>query len=284
MTTSSALERLDAHVRQWGITVDDVRTTETSLLAVGTRRGQRVVLKVARTEGEEWRCGELVAAFEGHGLVRALEYQDGVALLERLDPGDDLSGLSMRGRDDEATAIIADIIGRMASVRPDVRELKSARDFIPDFQTYRHICDGMMPVGMLETAERVYRELCGTQVDERILHGDLHHYNVLFDSQRGWLAIDPWGVRAEIEYEVGASLRNPIDAPHLLARPEIVRRRLDIFRRRLGFDADRALGWGFAQAVLAALWPTEEGVGIDMRAPFIAAATAMMTLIEGNDR
>lgn len=282
MTINSASARLHAHVRQWGIAVDDVRMTETSLLAVGTRRGQRVVLKVARREGEEWRCGELLAAFDGHGLVRVLEYQDGVALLERLDPGDDLSGLSMRGRDNEATDIIAGIIGRMASVRPELRNIKSASDFIADFRTYRHICDGMMPVGMVETAERVYRELCGTQVDERILHGDLHHYNVLFDAQRGWLAIDPWGVRAEVEYEVGASLRNPIDAPHLLARPETVRGRLDIFQRRLGFDADRALGWAFSQAVLAALWPTEEGVGVDMRAPFIAAATTMMALV-GND-
>ncbi|WP_373298360.1 aminoglycoside phosphotransferase family protein [Paludibacterium paludis] len=28
----------------------------------------------------------------------------------------------------------------------------------------------------------------------RLLHGDLHHDNVLFDSSHGWLAIDPKGV------------------------------------------------------------------------------------------
>ena len=39
---------------------------------------------------------------------------------------------------------------------------------------------------------------------------DLQHYNVLFDSDRGWLAIDPKGVIGEVEYEIGASLRNPV--------------------------------------------------------------------------
>jgi streptomycin 6-kinase len=41
---------------------------------------------------------------------------------------------------------------------------------------------------------------------------DLHHYNVLSDSGRGWLAIDPKGLVGEVEYEVGAAIRNPIDA------------------------------------------------------------------------
>ena len=32
--------------------------------------------------------------------------------------------------------------------------------------------------------------------------------NVRFDSGRGWLAIDPKGVFGELEYEVGAVVRN----------------------------------------------------------------------------
>jgi streptomycin 6-kinase len=94
------------------------------------------------------------------------------------------------------------------------------------------------------------------------------------------VAIDPWGLQAETEFELGASLRNPIDAPALLAEQETVLRRLEIDERRLGLDADRALAWAFSQAVLAALWPTEEGVGVDMRVPFVAAATAMMPLLK----
>lgn len=281
MTARPASERLEEHIRQWDVTVEGIKKTETSLMAFGARRNQRVVLKVARNEGEEWRSGELLAAFNGKGLVRALEYRDGVVLLERLKPGNDLSSLSMNGRDDEATEIIAAIIGRMSSMRASVNGIKSAGDFISEFQKYRHSCDNLMPPDMIDKAEWIFSQLCESQTDVRLLHGDLHHYNVLFDSQIGWVAIDPWGLRAEIEYEIGASLRNPIDAPDLLAKTDTVIRRLEIYERRLGLDAHRAVRWAFSQAVLAALWPTEEGVGIDLRAPFIAAATAMMPLLGG---
>jgi streptomycin 6-kinase len=108
---------------------------------------------------------------------------------------------------------------------------------------------------------------------------EIFHYNVLFDAQRGWVAIDPWGLQAEMESEVGASLRNPIDAPALLAEQKTMLRRLEIYERRLGLDATRALARASSQAVLAALWSTEEGVGVDLRAPFAAAATAMMPLL-----
>lgn len=103
---------------------------------------------------------------------------------------------------------------------------------------------------------------------------------MLFDSELGWVAIDPWGALGEIEYEVGASLRNPIAALELLASPERVERRLRIYEERLKFDRDRALRWAFAMAVLAALWPPEEGLGVEMRDPFITAANAMLTLID----
>lgn len=261
--------------------VEAVTTTETSLIGSGTCRGKAVVLKVARTDGEEWRSGEVLAAFDGNGLVTTLEFDAGVVLLERLTPGNNLSTLSIEGRDDDATEIIADVIGRMSCVRPALQGIASARDLLPGFQKYRHTDGSLMPIEMVDRAERVFADLCDSQTDVRLLHGDLHHYNVLFDSRRGWVAIDPSAVQAEIEFEVGASLRNPYDAPELLGRPETVLRRLEIYRKALGLDADRALRWAFSASVLAALWPTEEGVWGDPRVPFISAATAMMPLLDG---
>jgi streptomycin 6-kinase len=248
-------------------------------MAFGERDARAVVLKVARGENGEWRSGELLTAFDGAGMVHALELGDGAVLLERLDPGNDLSTLVMSNRDDEATKILAGVIARMRTVRPSVPGVMTASHLTPEFQLYRHDCDGLMPSGMIDKAERLFVELCASQTDVRILHGDLHHYNVLFDARQGWLAIDPSGICAELEYEVGASLRNPIDAPALLAQEQTVVRRLAIYEERLGLNPEKAVRWAFSQAVLAALWPTEEGVGVDMRRPFIAAATAMLPLV-----
>ena len=127
-------------------------------------------------------------------------------------------------------------------------------------------CDGdeRVPRALLEPARRIYTDLCATQRNPALLHGDLHHYNVLSDRARGWCAIDPKGVVGELEYELGAALRNPLDHPDLFAKLDVVERRLDHFGLVLGIDASRARGWGFAQAVLSAIWHTEDGSGAEL--------------------
>jgi len=59
------------------------------------------------------------------------------------------------------------------------------------------------------TSSLVYFRLCKPPIQDRLLHGDLHHDNVLFDSRRGGLAIDPKGVIGELKYEIGAALETP---------------------------------------------------------------------------
>ena len=88
-----------------------------------------------------------------------------------------------------------------------------------------------------------------------LLHGDLHHFNVLEDAKRGWVAIDPKGVVGELEYEVGAILRNPNDfrQPDFFASRDIIERRLRILTNSLRLDYRRTLEWSFAQAG-SAIW------------------------------
>jgi streptomycin 6-kinase len=107
-------------------------------------------------------------------------------------------------------------------------------------------------------ARDIYLQLCLTQRESRLLHGDLHHGNVLFDHKRGWLAIDPKGVAGELEYEAGAALRNPAGRPDLFLSCDIVRRRMKRFEQVLHLDGDRALRWAFSQAVLSAIWSWED--------------------------
>src|SRR4029079_11177091 len=77
--------------------------------------------------------------------------------------------------------------------------------------------DTRLPRELVLRAQRVYSELAAAQREPALLHGDLQHYNVLCDERRGWVAIDPKGVIGELEYEIGAALRNPYERPELLA-------------------------------------------------------------------
>jgi streptomycin 6-kinase len=101
------------------------------------------------------------------------------------------------------------------------------------------------------------RSACATG-RERSSSGDLHHENILWSDERGWLAIDPSGVVGEREYETGALLRNPM--PFLLDRPHpgrVLERRADQLAEALGLDGGRIRAWAWAQTHLAAAWSVQ---------------------------
>ena len=250
--------RVLACVRAWGITIQRTVATKTSLLVHGKRAGTPVVLKVVKEGSDEWRCGEIAAKFGGRGVVQVYEHMPGAALLEKLDPGEPLAALTLSGRDDEATDVLANMLGRMVPGDPP-EGCPTVEQWAGAFVRHAGSGDERVPSSLVEPAQRIYSDLCRTQRNPALLHGDLHHYNVLSDRARGWCAIDVKGVVGELEYELGAALRNPIDRPDLFASLDIVERRLDHFGLALGIDISRARGWCFAQAVLSAIWSTEDG-------------------------
>lgn len=199
--------------------------------------------------------------------------------MPRLKPGNDLTALCLSGRDQEATDIIARLIQQFPTLESPLWDaMPEAGDLLSGFQRYRHRAVGIFDEEVVARAESTFKELCASQGSVRVLHGDLHHYNVLFDDALGWMVIDPQGIVAELEFELGASLRNP-DAPVLLRDPWVLEGRLNTFRLRLGIDGDRTLRWAFSQAVLAVLWPTEPGIGADLSVPFAAMVGAALQVI-----
>jgi streptomycin 6-kinase len=281
-------KRVEDLVHEWGVVVQDTLETQSSFIAFGKRGDQDVALKVIRQPGDEWRSGGVMAAFGARGMARVYEYIEGALLLERLNPGAQLASVALDGRDEEATEILADVIDRMSrpcelSDEPSREEYKafvSAQDWGKGFQRYLASGDRQIPARLVAQARQLYFDLCASQRSVRLLHGDLQHYNVLFDSDRGWLAIDPKGVIGEVEYEIGASLRNPYEKPELFASPETVERRLRCFEAKLKLNYDRALAWGFAQAVLSAIWSVEDGFAVDAGNPSLRLANAIWPILK----
>jgi streptomycin 6-kinase len=250
--------RVQDRLRAWDVIGEHCVDTEGSVLVFGQRHNESVVLKVARRQNDEWWSGAILHSFGGRGAVRALDHVDGAVLLERLRPGTSLATSVGSGNDDEVTRVLADVIGRMSPSAPPATT-PTVEEWGRGFTSYAASGDGQIPASLLESAQHVYTALSASQSRRRLLHGDLHHHNVLRDSERGWLAVDPKGVIGELEYEVGAAFRNPYGQPELFTAPAIIRRRAERFTRELSLDVGRVLGWVFAQAVLAAVWAIEDG-------------------------
>ncbi|MGH7561037.1 MAG: aminoglycoside phosphotransferase family protein [Gemmatimonadales bacterium] len=271
--------RLDRQLRAWSVEVEHVIETRTSSIVFGRRGSLPVVLKVAVKPGtDEWRAGAVLAAFRGRGTARVYEQGDGATLMERIEPGTPLVELVNEGRDQAATGILAELLASMDPA-PREGEISTVERWSEGFARYAASGDPRIPGDLLSLARRAHDELSRSQSRRRLLHGDLQHCNVLLDRQRGWLAIDPKGVIGEVEYELGASLRNPTGRPDVFAEPAIIERRVKQLASGLALDERRILGWAFAQGVLSAVWSAEDGEPVTDRHAGLLVAKAIRPML-----
>jgi streptomycin 6-kinase len=224
--------------------------------------GAEVVLKLGIPHPELLTEIDALRHYGGRGSVRLLDFdrEEGILLLERLRPGRML--LELAERDDEAaTAIAAGVMERLWRPAPEEHAFPTVERWARGLERLRAHFDGgtgPFPAALVERAEALFAELLASQGEQVLLHGDLHHYNILSAERQPWLAIDPKGVVGERAYETGALLRNPFS---LIERPDlqaITLRRVTQLAERLELDRARIAGWGFAQSVLSAWWLFED--------------------------
>jgi len=222
--------------------------------------GTEAVLKLS-PHGADFRH-ELTATrqFEGEGMVRLFEADEarGIAILERLRPGTMLVDLD---DDERQTEIAAAIMLELRRDPPFGSGLPTTRDWFDAFARHRaeHGGHGPLPQDLFERGEATYRALLDSSPAPVLLHGDLHHYNILSAQRAPWLAIDPHGVIGEPAFETGAYFGNPSGMAMRQGAARTLERRSHIFAGRLGLDRQRIIAWGFAYQVLSAVWSAERG-------------------------
>jgi streptomycin 6-kinase len=227
---------------------------------------------------------EALRLAEGRGMAQLLaaDADQGALLLERLSPGATLATLD----DEAATARAAEVMQRIWRPAPASHPFPTVQHWAQGFVRLRQRFSGgsgPLPARLVELAERLFDELLASAGEPVLLHGDLHHFNILSAQREPWLAIDPQGVVGEPAYEVGALLRNPFDPlPPFDDLLRIQARRVDQLSEALGFQRQRIAGWGLAQAVLSAWWHVEDNVG-SFEQP-LAYAKALAALGAGRPR
>ena len=182
--------------------------------------GEPAMLKLAHTE-EEVRGADLLAALDGHGAARVLERNGAAMLLERATGGRDLVRMVETGDDDEATRIICDAADRIhAGIRRRARRRRPARAHRPADLVPPPVL-GRRPARRRSIAAVPTwpRALLDDPRDPVVLHGDLHHGNVLDFGERGWLAIDPKGLLGEAAVRLLQPAVQPVARAGARARP-----------------------------------------------------------------
>jgi streptomycin 6-kinase len=229
------------------------------IIPVIRRDGSHAVLKLQPVDDETGGEPAALKIWAGQGAVRLLEHDpaSGAMLLERLDASRDLSTME----DDLAAAqIIAELLVQLNSMPAPVgmRSLKdvAAATLAGMPEATRLVQDPDQRRLLINCAAR-FQELITDQIDNRLLHWDLHYFNTLatLDDARQWRAIDPKPLGGDSGFELLPALWNRWD--DLVRTGDVSRallRRFDLMTEVLGLDRSRAAGWSLGRVLQVAVW------------------------------
>ena len=251
------VERLSAH---WELfELKPVNNLSYNYVLSGLKDTHPIILKLGLDVNGLEREASALTAFTGFGAVKVLGQKNGALLLDRAVPGVSLKSYFPR-RDARAVQIACDVMKRLRRVpMPRKHSFPHIRDWLLALDK-----DWDIPAHYLEKARKLRNRLLETSANPVLLHGDLHHDNIL-QNGKCWVMIDPKGLIGEPAYEVAAFIRNPV--PELLALEEdavsIITGRITNFAKTLDLDPGRIRDWCFVQEILSWTWDLEDGVATD---------------------
>jgi streptomycin 6-kinase len=120
--------------------------------------------------------------------------------------------------------------------------------------------DWSLPIHYLQKARKIKQYLSEKSLQSILLHGDLHHDNILAH-KKGWVVIDPKGVIGEEVFDVAAFIRNPFPDLLLMSNVQnILYNRIHQFSKHLNMDPVRLYYWSYVYAILSTIWALEDGL------------------------
>jgi streptomycin 6-kinase len=240
---------------RWGLVPDGepFETPITRSRLAPVRQGEiPAMLKLVLSEFER-DGGALMAWWNGEGAAPVLERDDDALLLKRATGRRSLADMARSADDDEASRIACETVAQLHAPRqapPPALPTLAARFAA---QAERAASQG----GVFRTAWAVVGELLDAPREMVVLHGDVHHGNILDFGADGWLAIDPQGVVGERGYDYANLFKNPDCAT--ATAPGRLARQVAVVAEAAQLEPRRLLQWILAHAALSACWSIEDG-------------------------
>jgi streptomycin 6-kinase len=225
------------------------------VLPVRQESGEAAVLKVAFPVDESEHEPLALQHWHGHGavlLLRADPHRRAM-LLERLHHRS-LAEVP----DLEACEVVGGLYSRLHIPAPP--QLRTLTSYVDRWAAAlaRLPRSAPVPRRLVEQALSLAADLVADEGGTgTMIHGDLHHTNVLAGDREPWLVIDPDPMSGDPHYEPAPMLWNRVDelAGDLRAG---VRRRFHALVDAGGLDEDRARDWVVVRMVLNAHWAIED--------------------------
>lgn len=248
------IEAFTPWIARWGLEPDGepILTPYAQSRLLPVRSGGHAAMLKLGASADERRGGTVMAWWDGGGAAPVLAHDDTAILMLRGEGARSLVDMATTGEDDAATTIVCDAVDRLHA--PHARPAPAGLPPLHDL--FSGLC-AMAGEPRFAGAAKAAANLLADPRDPVVLHGDIHHRNILDFGALGWLAIDPWGYVGERAYDYANIVRNPEHG--LVVAPGRLERQIALVCARAGLDPDRFRLWVYAHAGLAGAWEAQDG-------------------------
>lgn len=240
-------------IQQWDLHPEGepIMTNTSKLLPVRYKQ-QPAMLKIALIE-EEQRGGELMIWWHGQGAARILAHEKNAFLMERAVGSKSLRDVVAQGEDNEASRIACGVVQQLHAAGNTTPPPK----LMPLSTWFSSLeAAAAREGGVLIHALAAAQDLLSKPQENAILHGDIHHGNILDFGQRGWLAIDPKGLLGERGFDYANLFCNP-DYQTATTQGRL-QNQVNTIAKAAQLERSRLLKWILAYAGLSAAWHLED--------------------------
>ncbi|MCF6764778.1 phosphotransferase [Thiotrichales bacterium 19S3-7] len=232
-----------------------VKNLSYNYILKGFQADKKIILKIAIDKEALEKEANALEAFQGVGVPKLYVREKNFLILEQVLPGSTLKDY-FPSKEFNSIEIFCTVLKNLHRINlPKKHGFQSIEKWLVALD---HDYD--IPMMYLAKARALYRELLRTQPTQILLHGDLHHENILKHHNQ-WIAIDPKGVIGDPAFDVCAFIRNPIPDLLGLNNPkDIINQRINSCAKLLNLSKMRIYDWFFVEAVLSWLWNLEDNL------------------------
>ncbi|WP_216633879.1 aminoglycoside phosphotransferase family protein [Paenibacillus alvei] len=217
------------------------------------------VLKIGQPSETIWTEVSTMRQYDGQRFckVYGADYDKGVILLERLQPGTTLRDEhSLQRRLDVFCSLYSNL--HIAAVEAEKFPTYIGWvERITDYMSQRHDCPEL--TSHMQRAKEICLSIASNYSQNLLLHGDLHHDNMLLGSNGEYLMIDPKGVIGDPVFDIPRFILNEFDESITEDLYEKIDEIIGILTKKLSIPNDVIRKCLYVETAMGMCWCVESG-------------------------
>lgn len=195
--------------------------------------------------------------FHGKGSIALVDYNEqyNALLLQQAVPGITLKSFYPN----HIEHVMDNYISAMQNLHQQDLPIKNNFEHIRVWLKAIDQCNSpLIPKYLLEKAIYLKNKLLDSLNKEIVLHGDLHHDNILLNGNE-WLTIDPKGILGDAEFEIAAF--DFLDETEFSSERDLKKlfeNRAETIAKKSNLSLQRIKDWVFVRLILSAAWFVED--------------------------